>query len=202
MAKVIGLTGGIASGKSTARRFFSQQGIPTIDSDTIAREVVEPDQAGLVGIIKLFGPEYLLPDGRLDRAKLGQLVFSQPAAKNQLDAFLGPIIRRELVQRIAEAKKATAEIVIVDIPLLFEHHYQELLDGVLVITVDQETQLERLMVRNQLSATAAQQRIEAQDPLVEKCQKADWVIDNTPEPAILATKLKKWLDEQLAAEKT
>lgn len=171
---ILGLTGGIATGKSTLSQWFLSEGIPVIDADQIAHSLTEPGKPVLAEIAACFGEEYI-HQGQLDRAKLGRLVFSHPDEKQKLDALMQPKIRAEIKAQIANQ---TEELVVLDMPLLYEFQYEELVDKVLVVTVPYSIQLERLMKRNHLSTQEANDRIHSQMPLVEKVEKADFVVDN------------------------
>lgn len=173
---IIGLTGGIASGKSAVANWFSQHKIPVIDADKIARQIVEIGQPALKKISQTFGSDFLHVDGRLDRAKLGSYIFSQPSEKDKLDAIMQPYIYQQIVQKIKQ--HAQAPLIVVDMPLLYEFHYETLVDQVMVVAVDEHTQLERLKQRNHLTDLEAKQRIQSQMPLSEKKKRADVVVDN------------------------
>lgn len=179
MTFVLGLTGGIACGKSTVVAYVKSLGYPIIDADVIAREVVEPQEEGLAALIAHFGPVILQPDGQLDRAALGALVFADPQRLAEMNAILGPIIRNRLITEITRARKTDDALVVVDIPLLYEAQYETYMDQVAVVFVDEQTQLHRLMARNQFTKAEAKARIKSQGSLAEKCQRADHVIDNT-----------------------
>lgn len=176
----VGLTGGIASGKSTVLAHFRSCGAATIDADAVAREVVEPGSEGLRHVIDRFGPEYIRDDGTLDRAKLGQLVFADDEQRQALNAILHPLINARIRQRMTQlARQTSGAPVIVDIPLLIENRLTDLFDRIIVVYIPQTMQIERLMVRDGLSKDEALQRIRAQMPLDEKKEYADCIIDNS-----------------------
>lgn len=176
----VGLTGGIASGKSTVLAHFRSCGAATIDADVVAREVVEPGSEGLRHVIDRFGPEYIRDDGTLDRAKLGQLVFADDEQRQALNAILHPLINARIRQRMTQlARQTSGAPVIVDIPLLIENRLTDLFDRIIVVYIPQTMQIERLMVRDGLSKDEALQRIRAQMPLDEKKEYADCIIDNS-----------------------
>ncbi|MGM0147792.1 dephospho-CoA kinase [Enterococcus sp. AZ147] len=189
---VLGLTGGIATGKSTAAAIFQQYGFPVIDADIVAREVVEPDTPGLQALVQAFGKEILQQDGQLDRAKLGQLIFGSVTAREQLNQVLDPFIRGRITEEIIE-KKAQYPLIVVDIPLLFEGQYDTHMDAVAVVYIPESQQIERLMVRNQLSKQEAEQRVKSQLSIEEKKQRADIVFDNRQTKEDLSAEIKKWL---------
>ena len=176
--RVLGLTGGIGSGKSMVAQIFAELGAVVIDADKLAREVVEPGQPALQEIASTFGPDVLLPDGRLDRPKLAGIIFSDPAERAKLDAITHPRIRERMEGQI-EARRWGRGVLILDIPLLYENNRTNMVEKVIVVWVDAQTQLQRIRQRDGLSAEAARQRISAQMPLDAKRARADHVIDNT-----------------------
>ncbi|RXT59350.1 dephospho-CoA kinase [Lacticaseibacillus chiayiensis] len=178
MTYLLGLTGGIASGKSTVSRVFKAAGYPVVDADVIARRIVEPGLPALARIVQAFGPQVLREDGRLNRAKLGEIVFSQPRRLEALNQINRPYLRAAINQALAQAKAGGAAIVVGDIPLLYEADYADAFDGVAVVTVDPDVQLARLMIRDGLTEAEAKERIASQIPLAKKAAMADFVIDN------------------------
>jgi dephospho-CoA kinase len=176
--RVLGLTGGIGSGKSVVAQMFARLGAAVIDADQLAREVVEPGQPALAEIATTFGPDVLLPDGHLDRPKLAAIIFADPAARAKLDAITHPRIQVRMDEEI-KARRAGPGILIVDIPLLYENDRTHSVERVIVVWVDPQTQLRRIRQRDGLSADAARQRIAAQMPLEAKRARADHVIDNS-----------------------
>ena len=176
--RVLGLTGGIGSGKSMVAQRFAELGAVVIDADQLAREVVEPGQPALQEIATTFGPDVILPDGHLDRKKLAGVIFADPAERARLDAITHPRIRERMEAQI-EARRSGPGVLIVDIPLLYENKRTSSVEKVIVVWVDPQTQLRRIQDRDGLSAEAARQRIAAQMPLDEKRARADHVIDNS-----------------------
>jgi dephospho-CoA kinase len=176
--RVLGLTGGIGSGKSVVDAIFAQLGAELIDADALAREVVEPGQPALEEIVTTFGGEMLLPDGRLDRARLGSLIFGDAAARARLNAITHPRIRQRMSEEVA-ARAGRPGVLVLDIPLLLENSRTGDIEKVIVVWVDRATQLQRLMQRDRLTAEQANQRIAAQMSLDEKRRRADYVIDNS-----------------------
>jgi dephospho-CoA kinase len=176
--RVLGLTGGIGSGKSMVAQMFARLGAVVIDADQVAREVVEPGQPALEEIAATFGPEVLLNDGHLDRPKLAQIIFANPVERAKLDAITHPRIRTRMDELI-KAQRSGPGVLIVDIPLLYENKRTSSVEKVIVVWVDPKTQLRRIQDRDGLSAEAARQRIAAQMPLDEKRARADHVIDNS-----------------------
>ena len=174
---IIGLTGGIACGKSMISAYLAQKGIPVIDGDLVARQIVEPGTKGLAQIVDTFGAEYLHADGTLNRAMLGSRVFADKEALQQLNAITKPLLLEAFKTQI-NALQAHPMIVL-DVALLLEDHdYKELADQVWVVTVSPVQQLARLMKRNSYTVEEAQNRINAQMSNEERIQYADVVIDN------------------------
>lgn len=178
MTKVIGLTGGIASGKSTISNIFKEVGWPVIDADQTARQVVMPGSLGLEQIVSRFGSQVLQPDGTLDRATLGSMVFDDPQNLSDLDQIEHPLIMAAIDKQLAGFKKQGLPVVVLDVPLLFETGMDQECDLTVLAVVDRKTQLERLMKRDHCSKDAALKRINAQMPLEEKMRRADVTIDN------------------------
>lgn len=175
---IIGLTGSIASGKSTVSNMLKEYGLPIVDADIVARLVVEPGRETLKEIVKTFGEEILTEKGELDRPKLGSIVFNDEEKRKQLNSIIHPAIRQEMLRQRDEHIENGAKVVIMDIPLLFESKLQHFVDKILVVTVSEEVQLKRLMERNNFSEEEAKARIGSQLPLSLKEQGADAVIYN------------------------
>lgn len=176
---VVGLTGGIACGKSTVANMFVELGCVVIDADKVAREVVEPGEQGLEGVIRRFGKDILDEHGRLDRKALGNIVFSDEQARKDLNAILHPLIRQRMAEKKDRARMQNPPLILMDIPLLYESKQADTVDSVIVVYIPAPLQLKRLMERDQLTMEEAQQRIASQMPIEEKKQKADFVIDNS-----------------------
>ena len=174
---IIGLTGSIASGKSTIAEMLRNVGLPIVDGDVIAREVVEPGKPALQQIVDVFGAEILTDEGVLNRPMLGQIIFSDIEKRKALNAIMHPAIRAEMLRQ-RDRFVEVGQHVVLDIPLLFENKLQHLVEKVLVVTVSEETQLARLMERNGLTEVEAKQRIASQLPLSVKEAGADAVVDN------------------------
>ena len=196
MTVVIGLTGGIASGKSTVSQMFRELSIPVIDADIIAREVVEQGKPAYNKIVEVFGEEILQADGELDRPKLGSVVFHNEEKRLQLNGIVHPAVRKEMNDQKDMYIKEGMQAVVLDIPLLFESKLTNLVDQILVVAVAPSTQLERLMKRNGFSEEEAKARIDSQMPLIEKVTLADKIIHNdgtiTETKAQLQRILKEW----------
>ena len=193
MTYFLGLTGGIATGKTTVSQMLAQQGLPIIDGDQIAHQVLANNQSVQAQIQATFGKQ-LVQDGQVDRAALGKLVFGNQAALAQLNAITAPVIRKTIMTEMVQAKAHQVPLVVLDLPLLYEQHYETVCDGVLVVYLPVEKQLARLMVRNQLSREDALKRINSQASLVEKRDRADFVIDNQGSLAQLEAQLKTVLE--------
>ena len=177
--KVIGLTGGIATGKSSIAQFFRERGVPVIDADQLAREAVLPGTPALEQIISLFGREVVAHDDALDRKRLGTLIFSDPEKRRHLEGILHPEIRKLAEDRIAQAAATGHKRLIYMAPLLIEAGATNRVDTVWVVTVRPEIQLERLMMRDRISLEQAQRVIDSQMPLSEKERYGSVIIDNS-----------------------
>ena len=178
MALIIGLTGSIGTGKSTIANKFRDLDIPVVDADLIAREVVEPGKDAYQDIVATFGKEILQNDKTLDRKALGNIVFNNEEKRKQLNAIIHPAIRKEMVRQRDEWVRNGKECVVLDIPLLYESRLTHYVDKVIVVYVDPEIQLQRIMDRDQSTEEEAKSRINSQIPVSEKAKKADAVIDN------------------------
>lgn len=179
MTLVIGLTGGIASGKSTVANMLIDKGITVIDADIIAKQAVEKGMPAYRQIIDEFGEDTLLENGDIDRRKLGALVFTNEQKRLALNSIVHPAVREEMLKRRDESIANQETFVVLDIPLLFESKLESLVDKIIVVSVTKELQLERLIKRNQLTEEEALSRIRSQMPLEEKVSRADNVIDNS-----------------------
>ncbi|MBO0439683.1 dephospho-CoA kinase [Candidatus Enterococcus ikei] len=196
MGMVLGLTGGIATGKSTVVAVFKSLGFPIVDADIIAREVVEPGTPGLAELISAFGSDILNVDGSLNRKQLGQLIFSNEEKRQLLNKTLSPFIKKAILKEI-EDKKDKASLVIVDIPLLYEGGYDKFVDQVAVVYIPEKVQLLRLMKRDNLDEKAALDRIESQMSIEEKKKLADIVFDNQGNFQETEKIVKKWVFENI-----
>ena len=193
---IIGLTGSIASGKSTVANMLKEYGLPIVDADVVARLVVEPGTQTLQKIVEAFGEEALTEDGAMNRQVIGAIIFNNEEKRKELNSIIHPAIRQEMLRQRDEHVENGAKTVIMDIPLLFESKLQHFVEKILVVSVTEETQLERLMKRNQFSEEDAKARISSQLPLSVKEKGADGVINNngTIEETAqqLETILQKW----------
>lgn len=176
----IGLTGGIASGKSTVVAMLRQLGAGIIDCDQLAHDVVRPGSFGLKEVAEAFGPQVLCADGSMDRAYMGRVVFGNKEKKAQLEGILFPLIQREIDNKIEIIKtKKENPAIFLDMPLLFEIKYDSYVDEAWLVYVDPATQLSRLMARNHYTRDEAMARIHAQLPIDTKRSLAQVIIDNT-----------------------
>lgn len=192
---ILGLTGGIATGKTSASEYFKSQGIPIVDADQIARRVVEPGQAAYYEILRYFGHLNILErtSQSIDRKRLGELIFGNEQMRKQLNKSTHSYIRREALKELIRYFYQFRPIVIWDVPLLFEVGLNRVLSNTLVIACDQTTQLERLKQRDDIvDDQQALQRINAQMDLNEKCRRARFVIDNSGSKDILHKQLKEF----------
>ncbi|MBT2735864.1 dephospho-CoA kinase [Bacillus sp. ISL-7] len=178
MSLVIGLTGGIASGKSTVSNFFKEMDITVVDADIESRLAVMQGESAYFKIIEEFGRDILLEDGEIDRQKLGAIIFHHAEKRQILNEIVHPEVRKRMRDQVDQAIKNSEEVVVLDIPLLFESKLTYMVDKTLLVYVDDETQLKRLIKRNNLSVEDAEARVRSQMPLSEKIKLADAVIDN------------------------
>ena len=178
MALIIGLTGGISSGKSTVSTMFSTLHIPVIDADKVSREVVEPGKSAYHEIRRVFGQEIFKKDQTLNRKKLGAIIFADEEKRKQLNAIVHPAVRKEMLQQRDHYVEQGEKCVVLDIPLLFEGNLTSMVDKTIVVAVGEDVQLQRLMARDQLTIMEAKQRIKSQMPIREKVDLADAVINN------------------------
>ena len=193
----IGLTGGIASGKSTVLTYFKDKGIPYIDADIVAREVVEPGTKGLEAIVDGFGSNVLHDDGTLNREALGAIVFHNEEKRRQLNDCLKEHIRNRIMELTAHYESNRTAVLIYDIPLLIEGEWYTMMDEVWLVNVNELTQIERLMSRNGFSKEDALARIKSQMRLDDKRSFADLIIDNNGTPQALTAQLDTIWSERL-----
>jgi dephospho-CoA kinase len=176
--KLIGLTGGIASGKSTVAAILRRLGAVIVNADELSREVVRPDTPGWKELLETFGADILQTDRSVDRQKLRKIVFDDPAARKKLEAVIHPRVRALAEQRIKEHAAAGVSIVVYEVPLLFEGNLQDSLRPVVLVAASTSTQKKRLAERDQLAAAEAEKHIAAQMNLENKRRLADYVIEN------------------------
>ena len=184
MGLVLGITGGIAAGKSTVSRLLAQRGAVVVSADQLARELVAPGRAALQRLVDCFGSAILQPDGQLDRAGLGAQVFADTDRRRQLEAILHPAIASLSRRRLRQARRQ-APLVVYEAPLLYEVGAEKRVDRVLTVTVDPAVQLQRLQRRDGSTVEEARRKVAAQMPQAEKARRADYVIDNSTDLAAL-----------------
>jgi dephospho-CoA kinase len=199
--RLIGLTGGIATGKSTVDRMLGAHGATVIDADELAREAVGPGEPTLDRVFERFGEDVRGADGSLDRGRLGKIVFADSDARHDLERITHPRIIELTQERIAAGLAGTAPLVVVDIPLLFENGREGMFEGVLLVYAPAEIQLQRLRERNDLDETAARQRLAAQLPIDEKRARANWIIDNSGEEAATQRAVDAWWDAKVVSRR-
>jgi len=176
---IVGLTGGIATGKSTVSAMFEKRGAIVVDFDVLSRVVVEPDMPAWKDIVEYFGESVLNEDRTLDRAKIGDIIFPDPDKRKKLEGFIYPRLFEEYARRIREIEQNDPDaLVLADVPLLFEVHLESMFDKIVVVYATREEQVRRLTERDGLDRDAVIARLEAQMPTDEKCERADYVIRN------------------------
>ena len=193
----IGLTGGIASGKSTVLTYFKDKGIPYIDADIVAREVVAPGTEGLQAIVETFGSNVLHADGTLNREALGAIVFHNEEKRQLLNSCLKTHIRIRIMELTSQYEQGNTPILIYDIPLLIEGEWYTMMDEVWLVYVNETTQIERLMSRNGYTREDALARINSQMRLDDKRAYADIIIDNNGTPHDLTVQLNTIWNERI-----
>ncbi len=191
--RLVGLTGGIATGKSTFAAALRALGAPVIDADQLARAAVAKGTPGLAAVVAEFGDDVLAPDGELDRKRMGVRVFSDPAARARLEAAVHPAVRALFRRELARLAAEGHAVAIYDVPLLYEAKLEGEVDLVVVVWAPREAQMGRLAARDGLDPTAAEARLAAQLPVDEKAARADVVIVNDGDPAALAVKARRLL---------
>jgi dephospho-CoA kinase len=176
---LVGLTGGIASGKTTVSRMFQDAGIPVICADELARDAVQPGSPALEEICRIFGAQVIDEEGGLDRSLMAELVFKDQAKREVLESIIHPMVAEEKDRRIQALRTGGYRLAIVDVPLLYEKKWERQFDLVVVVYVPRTTQEERLAQRDGMSPDEARARLDAQMPIEEKKQRADRVVDNS-----------------------
>jgi dephospho-CoA kinase len=188
--QVIGLTGGISSGKSTVVKEFLEAGVTVLDADEIVRGLQKPGSPLLGQLAATFGTEIFHEDGSLNRPALGRLIFNDEQAKQKLNDLIHPLVKKELLDGIEKARQRQEKIIILDVPLLYETGFHSLVDYVIVVYVPRHVQVQRLMERDQIDLGYAQAKIDSQGSLEEKRERADFVIDNSGSLETLKSKIK------------
>ena len=195
--RIIGLTGGIASGKSTVARFFEMRGVPVIDADRLARLAVEPGTPGLARVTARFGGGMLTAEGALDRKKVADLIFSDPEARRSLESIIHPEIKRLAEEALLSLAARGHRLAVYMAPLLIEAGATDRVDEVWVVTVRPEVQLQRLMCRDGITREEAERIIASQMPLAEKAAHGRIVIDNSGTPEETTALLERVWNEEL-----
>ena len=194
--KIIGLTGGIASGKSTVTSLLRQHNLPVLDADAIAWELAQPDRPLWQAYANRYGEKVLLPNRQLNRQAVADIVFGRPEEKKWMDNMAHPIIKGEIQRQLAELEKTGEKWAVLDVPLLYEAGWDSMADQVWLVYVDREVQLQRLMARNDYSYQEALRRIEVQMPLDEKKNLAQVIIDNNGTHQQLVDKVRELLKQK------
>ena len=194
MAKILGLTGGIASGKTTVSNYFKKLKVDVVDADEIAHKIMRAGQPVVGEIAAYFGEEVLLENGEINRERLGKIVFESDEKREKLNQIVQKKIRKKIKEE--RDKLLDKKLIVLDIPLLYEQSYEELVDQVMVVSVKETIQKKRLMDRNsQLTEEDALNRIASQMPLEEKVRKADVIIDNNGSIESTVEQVRDWLKE-------
>ncbi len=193
MTKILGLTGGIAMGKSTISNFLRDKGIPIVDADETAHAVLE-FKAVKVQLVKAFGTPILNEQKQVDRKQLGKIVFGESKKLGELNQIVQPVIRQEIIRQLKSF--TTESVVVLDAPVLFEQGYETLVDCIMVVSTTPAEQLRRLMERNHLTREDAQKRIDAQMPIEIKQKKADVTIDSSGSIEATQKQVIEWLVKQ------
>lgn len=195
MAFVLGITGGIATGKSSVVQHFIDLGFPVVDADIIARHLLDQNEQAYNEVVKVFGSEILQENGEINRQALGALVFNHPDKLKQLDELMAPFLQESILAAIKQASQ-NQKLVIVDVPLMYEKGYDEWMDQVAVVYCTPNQQLKRLMQRNQLTEKEAKQRIDSQLPIEMKKLLAEVVFDNSNDLTQTLEQVNTWLSNR------
>jgi len=182
---VLGLTGGIATGKSTVAEILRELGAIVFSADLIAHETIAPDGPAYEVVLQAFGPEIRAPDGTIDRGKLGERVFRDPQARLRLESIIHPIVIERLLHEVKQLREDPGKreaVVVLEVPLLFEAKLEWMADKILLVAAEQDIQIRRLTRIRGLSVEEAERRIAAQMPITEKKARADWIIENGGSP--------------------
>jgi len=194
MPKIIGLTGGIATGKTQVSNYLKSLGISVIDADIVTKQVESKGQPGLTAIIDNFGDEFLNEDGELDRQRFGNMVFSSNRSLTKLIRVINPFIEQEIYHQIE--LHSSEKVIVLDAPTLFENGYNSIVDEIVLVYADPTTQLTRLMNRNQLETADAMKRISSQWPLTIKQELADVVFYNSGEFNLTKQQIDNWIKKE------
>jgi len=192
--KLVGLTGGVGSGKSTVAAMLRELGATVVDADEAAHAVYEPGTQGFAAVVREFGEKFV-SDGRIDRKRLGELVFKDADARQRLNAIVHPLVREWMAARTAEAAERGAGVVVQDVPLLFENGLERLFPVVVLVWVPREVQIDRLVSGRGFSRERASEVIAAQMPIDEKRARAQHMIDNSGATALTLAQVQRLWDE-------
>ena len=195
MSFILGITGSIATGKSTVVNIFKEHGFPVVDADIIAREVVEPNTAGLKKVVETFGTSLLCSDGSLNRKQLGQIIFNDAKKRQTLNELLAPFLKEAIIGQIKRAT-AIASLVIADIPLLYEAGYDKYMDQVAVVYIPEDLQVQRLMKRDSITEKEAKKKVASQLSIEVKKRRADIIFDNQESLSCIRQQIFSWLKER------
>jgi len=174
----IAITGGAGTGKSTVARMFKELGAVVLDADQIARAAAAVGAPAWRELRRLYGEDYFNPDGSLNRAKLAQRIFADPEARRQINALIHPLVAQELQEKVADLESQGVDLVMVEVPLLFETGREQAFDGVIVVSAPEAEQIRRLKSRDHRGDEEIQGILQAQGPLADKVSRADYVVDN------------------------
>lgn len=188
---ILGVTGGLGSGKSTVCRLLGQRSVPVVDADEISRECMVPGRRVFEEAVAEFGPGILDEQGQIHRSGLAEKVFGDPEARRRLEEIIHPFVIRAIKDRIADFATQGTRLVVLDVPLLYEAGLDAMCDEVWVVWCRRDQQLDRVVQRGSLTREAARRRLEAQMPLEEKVRRADRVIDNTGSPGELVGQVQR-----------
>ena len=186
----IAITGGAGTGKSTVARMFAELGAEVLDADAIAREAVAVGEPAWTELRRLYGPEFFHENGELNRSRLAQLVFADPEERRRLDGLIHPRVAEKLQARYADLERRGVELVMVEVPLLFETGRERGFDRVIVVAAPEAVQIRRLQGRDRRGEAEIRGMLKAQWPVADKVTRADYVVDNGGEPEITARQVK------------
>ena len=195
--KIIGLTGGIACGKSTVSAYLKQKGAYIIDGDAIAKELSVPGKSIWKAYVEHFGDKILNSDKTLNRRLIGQIVFTDESEKAWMNNTMHPLIKQAIIEKIEKYKQNKVKVVVLDIPLLYEANWDKFADEVWVVKIDEQLQIKRIQNRDNLTKEEAISRIKAQMPVIEKAKRADVVIDSSNTPEITCKLVERIWNERI-----
>ena len=195
--KIIGLTGGIACGKSTVSAYLKQKGAYIIDGDAIAKELSVPGKSIWKAYVEHFGDKILNSDKTLNRRLIGQIVFTDESEKMWMNNTMHPLIKQAIIEKIEKYKQNKVKVVVLDIPLLYEANWDKFADEVWVVKIDEQLQIKRIQNRDNLTKEEAISRIKAQMPVIEKAKRADIVIDSSNTPEITCKLVERIWNERI-----